>query len=229
MISYEKFLPHISLLGVCVAITFDVGYFWGVDINFFTLFSLSEHTLFAVQALPYVIVILGFTFFIIFITLAYLDGFNRRRQRRVDAGVSESSRRSLLRFYLMRGAVVAWFLGSMAWNYSTGSYRLLIWTAVILAFMVLLEFCSRDYLRSILIGAGTTISLVSAFLFGHFLGASYVSDANPIEEIIMKDGTERHIRIIHNGERGILYFDTGAKAVRFEQWDDLRSLVRRKD
>jgi hypothetical protein len=41
--------PAIVLLGI----TFDVGYFWGLDINIYTLFTLSEHLLFAVEALPF--------------------------------------------------------------------------------------------------------------------------------------------------------------------------------
>jgi hypothetical protein len=47
-------------LAPLLAVTFDVGFFYAIEINFFTLFSLSEHVLFALQALPVAIVILLF-------------------------------------------------------------------------------------------------------------------------------------------------------------------------
>jgi hypothetical protein len=54
----EKYLPYLSLLGGAIALTFDVGCFYAIGISFFTMFSLSEHILFSVQALPIVIVLL---------------------------------------------------------------------------------------------------------------------------------------------------------------------------
>ena len=50
----------VPLIATTLAVTFDVGYFYGLDINYFTFFSLSEHIVFALQALPIVIGILVF-------------------------------------------------------------------------------------------------------------------------------------------------------------------------
>ncbi len=36
----------VPALGTALAIAYDVGYFNGVDISFFTLFSISEHIVF---------------------------------------------------------------------------------------------------------------------------------------------------------------------------------------
>jgi hypothetical protein len=51
---YFVFVPFVLSAG---AVTFDLGYFYGIDIKFFTLFTLSEHLLFALEALPSVFVI----------------------------------------------------------------------------------------------------------------------------------------------------------------------------
>jgi hypothetical protein len=46
-ISYEKFFPVVPLVGASIAMCFDVGYFYGVGIDYFTLFLLTEHIGFA--------------------------------------------------------------------------------------------------------------------------------------------------------------------------------------
>jgi hypothetical protein len=43
------------LLASSIAITYDVGFFSGVGIGFFTFFSLSEHFVFALQSFPFAI------------------------------------------------------------------------------------------------------------------------------------------------------------------------------
>lgn len=42
----------IPLIGTVIAISYDVGYFYGIDIKFFTLFSVTEHIAFALEATP---------------------------------------------------------------------------------------------------------------------------------------------------------------------------------
>ena len=48
----DSYLAYIPLLGAAVAVTFDVRYFFALNWSFFTLLSLSEHILFAIQAFP---------------------------------------------------------------------------------------------------------------------------------------------------------------------------------
>jgi hypothetical protein len=56
--SDDKYLAYVPLLGAALALTFDVGVFYAIGIDFFTLFSLSEHIVFALQALPVALLIL---------------------------------------------------------------------------------------------------------------------------------------------------------------------------
>jgi hypothetical protein len=55
---HDSYLALIPLLGAAIALTYDVGYFWAIDISFFTLFSLSEHIVFAIQPFPIALILL---------------------------------------------------------------------------------------------------------------------------------------------------------------------------
>jgi hypothetical protein len=48
----RELLVILPLAGSAIAITYDVGYFSALDINYFTMFSVSEHIVFAFEALP---------------------------------------------------------------------------------------------------------------------------------------------------------------------------------
>ena len=43
----------VPIIGSVLAVCYDVGYFSGIDIHYFTVFALSEHVLFAIQILPF--------------------------------------------------------------------------------------------------------------------------------------------------------------------------------
>ncbi|WP_028134352.1 hypothetical protein [Bradyrhizobium japonicum] len=58
-------LPHLKdaivivpLLGTALAITYDVGFFGGIGLPYFTMFTLSEHIVFALEAVPFVIIVI---------------------------------------------------------------------------------------------------------------------------------------------------------------------------
>lgn len=54
-------LSYGSYLVALLALLFDVGYFSAIDVRLFTTFSISEHFLFSVQAVPIAaLVIFGF-------------------------------------------------------------------------------------------------------------------------------------------------------------------------
>jgi hypothetical protein len=51
-VSARELLVALPILGTTLAITYDVGFFYGIDIGYFTLFSLAEHIVFALEAIP---------------------------------------------------------------------------------------------------------------------------------------------------------------------------------
>jgi hypothetical protein len=61
----------VPVFGSTIAVTYDVGFFWGLDINYFTLFSLTEHLVFAIEALPFALG-LSFALSILFVGIKAL-------------------------------------------------------------------------------------------------------------------------------------------------------------
>jgi hypothetical protein len=45
----------LPIFGTVLAISFDVGYFSGLDINYFTMFTLAEHVVFALEIVPFIV------------------------------------------------------------------------------------------------------------------------------------------------------------------------------
>src|ERR1700741_672755 len=53
MVNVKDLLFALPIYGAALAITYDVGYFYGLDMGYFTMFSLAEHLVFAMQAIPF--------------------------------------------------------------------------------------------------------------------------------------------------------------------------------
>ncbi|AWO94305.2 MULTISPECIES: hypothetical protein [Bradyrhizobium] len=51
-LEFKEVAVLIPLIGTAIAISYDVGYFYGLDIKLFTLFSITEHVVFALEATP---------------------------------------------------------------------------------------------------------------------------------------------------------------------------------
>jgi hypothetical protein len=56
----KEILVAVPVLGSAIAISYDVGYFYGLDIKLFTLFSIAEHIVFALEALPFALMVSAF-------------------------------------------------------------------------------------------------------------------------------------------------------------------------
>jgi hypothetical protein len=95
----KDFALFVPMVATVMATIFDVGYFLAADFNFFTLFTLAEHVVFALQALP---------FAILFVLSGYL-GFGRARAGRhgvVAKGTAvDYERIFFIAFYLASAAV----------------------------------------------------------------------------------------------------------------------------
>ena len=74
----KDFLVLVPLLAAGVALTFDVGYFSGIDINLFTLFTSSEHIVFALEALPLALLFVFFVAVMIFYGADEADNVTRK-------------------------------------------------------------------------------------------------------------------------------------------------------
>src|SRR4051812_36996300 len=77
----KEYLVAIPILGTGSALTFDVGYFYGIDINFFTIFSLPEHLVFALEAAPLAFVASSAAYFLFMICFSVFDLQSKIRER----------------------------------------------------------------------------------------------------------------------------------------------------
>jgi hypothetical protein len=82
--SLREFAVLVPVFGTAIAITYDVGFFWGLDINYFTLFSLIEHIVFAIEALP---LALGLSF-VLAVLFVIVQTANQRYDQR-DKEITE--------------------------------------------------------------------------------------------------------------------------------------------
>lgn len=73
-ISVREWAVALPLFGAVLAITYDVGFFYGIGISYFTSFSLAEHILFAFQMIP---VAFGIAIMIPTGVLSYWIGYRR--------------------------------------------------------------------------------------------------------------------------------------------------------
>jgi len=209
-IQYDKLLPIIPLLGSALAVSFDVGYFYGIGIDYFTFFSLSEHVLFAIEALP--IALMAASTILLMDSVFSIQIGKSRFSKVFLAEVTGNTKRRIAE--LLFGVLCVgcfWY---------TGLYRTFWLVLVILPTMVAITLANtrRSRIISMLI-VGTS----SAMLFGDFLGWRYVT--RPASDLIVfKSGDRTSANVIRAGERGVLYALPDVGRVEFARWDDIGRL-----
>lgn len=228
----EKFSPLLPLYAAIFALSFDVGYFYGTDISYFTLFSLSEHILFSIQVLPFVIFIVLAS--LIGITLGEkLTGLSARRRRSTeseggaeaegDAGRAERLRRKTRRFFLVFYASL--FLSAAVSIYFE-YYHLGIGLFCLLVASSWLQENELSDSAAASIFAFVFLGVVAALLLGHHTGQSYVSPSKATSLIEMQSGDSMEGRLIRSGSGGILFAAGNSGAITFLRWDSVRSISR---
>ncbi|QIP05752.1 hypothetical protein [Bradyrhizobium symbiodeficiens] len=220
------------LLASSLAITYDVGFFVGVGIGYFSFFSLSEHLVFALQSLPFAIPPVAVL--LIWVTTGwygYQQGYN-------DAVASESVDRkssklgSLLKrvgmeartpwaLWLMDGMLC---LGAFA-NLWVGQYAMAFMLSA-LAIYVLTAPGAHKTLRNrlpVLMAICVVAALVLSFLIG-LQRADSILKSKDASEMISVDDRSIPARLIRGGDKGILFFSLESRKVRFLRWDSIKQI-----
>jgi hypothetical protein len=199
--------------------------FWGIDINFFTLFSLSEHLVFAIEAIPIVLgimigcfVLLPF-FLWLFYKIESSSGDHVKRQKvitRIDLGWYA---------FLSLGTAYFW------WNHDYALVAANLFFVVISIVMSLSPASARRQLYLHRRVAISSLAFVTAFLasfaIGYTNGDEYLRATwfHP-HSLQLKDSTVVVGRIVRSGERGILFIDSKNNSLRFFRFDDVVSVFR---
>jgi hypothetical protein len=221
--SLDKLVLIAPLVGGSLAIVFDVGYLSAIDINYFTLFSLTEHVVFAPEAIPFVfVIVLGSGMLAAFLQWA----LSVPRRGRVDP--KKTYKRRIFEHVFGYGGMLA----SGVWAY----YNDFVKAAALAVFSIVLTLFG-DFLRAVaseFIRANRAtficlnvlaLSIATAYLFGHYNARKYSSESVPLHTLYMKQGPSRPARIIRAGERGILYADPSTRTIIFDRWDAIESIA----
>jgi hypothetical protein len=230
-ISLKELAIMVPLAGVVLAVTYDVGFFYGIGIEYFTLFSLQEHILFALQVIPTAFVVaLGVPSGI----LAYRAG-----ARAVDKNTPPlpTGKVELAELLSIQQKVRAYFRMSQRW--------LLFYSVLFLAFGSAVVALHQYFVGTIAIMSGIggligyaikggnvpTVYFVLwylvfytcvSFALGFQVGWYALHGTKSQEVIDTKNDGQLQATLIRSGDRGMLVFDPSTTGVRFLLWDNVK-------
>ncbi|SRR5229473_281831 len=237
----------VPLLATTLAVTYDVGFFLGTDIAFFTFFSFTEHLVFALQALPFV----AFTvaseaawLFIIWLLyqltqdkaaiLAQFDEQQRileEEQQRIfekeKKRILEQDKKDHTRFFKIIpyaiGVVLVSGLASLISHSYTGALSALFCSVAIWFAPNSIYILTTPIPRAIATAAVGAATLLFAFLLGYDRAYVLVTSKVPTETIYVDDKSIP-VRLIRSGDKGVLFYSLDSKKVRLIRWEAIKSI-----
>jgi hypothetical protein len=223
----DSYLAYIPLLGASLALTFDFGYFSALNLSFFTLFSLSEHILFAIQAFPIALV---------FILLGLIVGgillnFPSLLKSPQPAPPSKQLRGVPL---VIAVAVVTMIIIGVISVFAYLLYSTPILTPLTIEAFIIFggwTFINDPY-RGLFTAAAVVAFLLTLSFFVGYGAAASATIATPSDSIFkletgtinLKNGELITGRIIRSGDHGVLIYDPKSDRLRFILSDGIRSI-----
>lgn len=217
LVKGKDFLVLIPLLGSALAITYDVGYFAGVNIKLFTLFSLSEHIVFALEVLPESLL------------MAFCIGLLGYYHKPLGQKLKASRSGWNLTITLIAALTLC-----------TNAVAILLFNAYVAAIGAAIAACflatgmarSRSVLgRVVLVGAGAAVMAYvlgytagSVFLYPNAGDEYFARHYSIITTIETKADGRLGVKLIRSGERGVLFFEEKTKQVTLLRWDEIRQI-----
>jgi hypothetical protein len=220
------------LFASALAVLYDVGFFAGINIDFFTFFTLSEHLLFALQAIPlaaFTAYSAGGFFLGSWIGAKNTDTLLAKLQAEPDLEKRQALAAPYLarvsRFDRWRSKIVICAFAMAGISLGVGSYVSAFATAVT-AILIMLKKDWTDLQKldrkAVAFGASLFI-LVLAFLTG-YERAGHILKTKIASENILIDDKITPARIIRSGERGVLFLSIDTKKLRFIRWDAIKQI-----
>jgi hypothetical protein len=221
------------LLASTLAVTYDVGFFYGSDIGFFTFFSLTEHLVFALQAAPFAVVASGTVIGWLFGTwLGYQQGQelvanfvqanNDERQK-----ILEKAERTYGYFHKARPYAVCAIVVSALAAAGTRQYALALATlfgaASMYWFPTAQQMSEKPSVRTTSVAAVALTALTIAFAFGYERAQRIVTSTAATETIYIGD-KEVPARLIRSGDKGVLFYSVDTKKIRFVRWEAIKQI-----
>lgn len=219
-----KLISVSSAIVISIAVTFDVGFFYGIGIDMFTFFTLSEHVLFSIQWLPVSLVM----FFVVILII--LSIWLQTLPMRLTKNSIVIKNRAV--FLVISVAVIFIFILSIYITIRNKDFIILIISAV---FVTICTFVAQVVVSTKIsyLTKGTVFStsvylmmLGSAFGIGYGSGWLRSHENNMFAHtIITKHGDERSGRIIRAGDKGVLFLSKPNNEKSFLKWEDLGEVI----
>ncbi|MET4237998.1 hypothetical protein [Bradyrhizobium sp. RT10b] len=221
------------LLASALAVTYDVGFFYGSDIGFFTFFSLAEHLVFALQAAPFALLVAGG---IIGWPLGVLLGAQRGRE--IATAAIAAGPEELQRVVKKADKDIEWqrkarsIAASMALGIAvfllterqfTGAIANLFAAASIAIFPNVVEIRDRPSVRTSVTIIIAMTTFLMAFSFGYDRAQAIVTSQSPTE-LISVGLMALPARLIRSGDKGVLFYSIETKKIRFLRWDSVKGI-----
>jgi hypothetical protein len=207
---FKELIVLIPIFGTAIAISYDVGYFYGIDIRLFTLFSIAEHMVFALEAAP-------FAFGIAVGLVAFIgSGADLQLGKAIQ---SVGQRRNLF----IDAAVIALVAITVGWMIYFR--RLGFFAGVATGFFIALSRMVHITKRTTYLVAGVLV-IGTAYAFGYDNARSYLLSGQAQYSIqIDKELASQTVQIIRSGDKGILYYDPKTNLVSFVRWEAVTKLT----
>jgi hypothetical protein len=208
------------VIGSAIAITYDVGYFTALDINLFTVFSISEHIAFALEVLPLAILA---TVILVVGPIAWESG---RRSGAVEArqeiATGKKQQFYKKKFFWFQVLFFFWLVGLGYFYRSASSIALLVIYTVTTILAEL--FPMQLYLRPIiLVGLSAFAGLTLAFTIGMDVANAY-RDSNNYRYTVKTGDAELKAKVVRSGERGLLFHDEASKQLLLLPWSEIKRI-----
>lgn|GEM_PF-6991079 len=210
------------VLGTSLAVTYAVGYYYGIDIRYFTLFSVGEHVVSAIEFLPKALSI-GVVPMLLALALDYVPP-NRNR------GIKRAGWISI--FMLDKATPLS---GNQYFWYSVGFFvwsMLMFWRnpatyglsgiALSLVFIICWLTLNQPSFSARAVPVAVS-SVLLAFAYGFDAGSHY-RQSDAYGYTVSTERAELRARIVRSGERGLLFFQAPLNNLRFLPWSEIKGL-----
>jgi hypothetical protein len=213
------FIPAAATL---LAVSYDVGYFVEIDLQFFTFFSLGEHIVFALMVLPLVLALLFVTLLIIALAQAVVGWLDRILlpilPPKPQPTPPDWKRPSTWIALFVLLTLMALLLGYVIYLATVTQLGAPLVGGLVFALCVV-AVRTQSLFVWVLVARGV---FAVAVVLGSDFSRMHRAGGNPKNLIV--DGQGVRGEIVRSGERGVLFYDSEAKAYRMVRWTDLKEI-----
>ncbi|MBR0876891.1 hypothetical protein JQ608_06705 [Bradyrhizobium liaoningense] len=209
------FLP---LMGSALAISFEFGSFLPIGMGAFGMFSLSEHVLWSLTAMPFLLGPPLAIFSTNAIMAIFANPIGRTIVRHTKTG--RNARRVIAVFVLVLLLIASGMMGLAMRN---GQGLFMTVALGVYAFAVAMMSPKSLLTRRNIVGGAIVLAIVAAMAQGWDqtrIGLDHGCPAN----FVFEGNTNRSAILVRAGERGILLYDRPPQRFSFSKWDGLLKL-----